>query len=46
MENDSQRFILFPLFHCFSSCMVRSTFPYSCLLFRMCDAYAEIGLFD
>jgi hypothetical protein len=25
--------------------MVWSAFPYSCLLFRMCNAYAEFGLF-
>jgi len=25
--------------------MVWSAFPYSCMLFNMCNAYAEIGLF-
>ena len=45
MSNDSQQFILFPLLHGFSSFMIWSAFPYSCLLFRKCNAYAEIGVF-
>ena len=28
----------------FRKCMVCSGFPYSCLLLRLCNAYAEIGL--
>ena len=31
--------------HGCSSCMAWSAFVYSCLLFSMCNAYAEIGLF-
>ena len=44
MQNDSQQFILFPLLHGFSSCIVWFAFPYSCLLFRMCNAYGETEL--
>ena len=44
-QNDSQQFTLFLLLHGFSSSTVWSAFPYSCLLFRMCNAYAESGLF-
>jgi hypothetical protein len=36
---------LFPLLHDFTGCTVWSAFPYSCLLFKMFNAYAEIGLF-
>jgi len=45
MQNDYQQFILLSLLHGFSSCMVLSALPYSSLLFRMCNAYAEIGLY-
>ena len=44
-QNDSQQFILFPLLHGFSSSIIWSAFPNSCLLFRMINAYAESGLF-
>jgi hypothetical protein len=45
MENDSQQFIFLPLLHVFHNYTVCSGFPCLCLLLRMCNAYAEIGLF-
>jgi len=45
MKTDSQQLILIPLLHVFSNCTVWSAFPYSTLLFEMCNAYAIIGLF-
>ena len=36
---------MFPLLYDFTGCTVSSAFPYSCLLFRMFNAYAETGLF-
>jgi hypothetical protein len=36
---------VFRFSHGFSSCMVWSAFPYSFLLFRICNANAEIALF-
>ena len=41
----SNRFFFFPLLYVFNNCMVCYEFQYLCLLLRMCDAYAEIGLF-
>jgi hypothetical protein len=35
----------FPCCMVFNNCMVCSGFPYSYLLFRMCNAYAETRLF-
>jgi hypothetical protein len=40
----SEQFILVPLLHGFNNSSVFSAMPYLCLLFRMCNAYAEIGL--
>jgi putative component of membrane protein insertase Oxa1/YidC/SpoIIIJ protein YidD len=44
MSLTSQQFILIPLLHGFNNSSVSSAVPYSCLLFSMCSAYAEIGL--
>ena len=33
------------LLMCFSKVIVSSTVPYSCLLFRICSAYDDCGLF-
>jgi len=33
-----------PLLHGFNSFNVSSAVPYSCLLFNICIAYAEVGL--
>ena len=35
----------FPFPNAFNNCMVCSGLPHSCLLLRMCNAYADIGLF-
>ena len=45
MNMASQQFIRVPLSHSFSNCIVLLALPYSCLLFKMCEAYAEVGLF-
>jgi len=42
----SQQFMWFPFWHFLSSFRVSSFVPYLCLLFEMCAAYAEVGLFD
>jgi len=42
----SQQSICFPFWHFLISFKVSSFVPYSCLLFKMCAAYAEVGLFD
>jgi hypothetical protein len=44
MYRDFQQFIFVPLLHGFDNSRVSSAVPYSCLLFSMCNAYAEIGL--
>ena len=41
----SQQFICVPLLRVFSNSVLSSVFPYSCVLFKICNAYAEIGLF-
>jgi len=41
----SQQFILVPLLHGVNNYSVSSAVPYSCLLFSMCNACAEIRLF-
>jgi hypothetical protein len=45
MKSDSQEFIFIPLLHVCSNSMDWSAFPYSCRLFKICNAYAEIELF-
>jgi hypothetical protein len=45
MQNDSQQFISLPLSHAHNNCVVCSRLPYSCLLLRICNAYADMGLF-
>jgi hypothetical protein len=45
MKSDSQQFIFIPLLHVFSNSTILFAFPYSGLLFKICSAYAEIGLF-
>jgi hypothetical protein len=40
----SQQFIFVTLLHGFNNSSVSSAVPYSCLLFSMCNTYAEIGL--
>jgi hypothetical protein len=45
MKSVSQQFIFVPLLLVFNIPVVSSAFPYSCLLFKICNAYAEIGLF-
>ena len=42
IQNDFQQF---PLLHVFNNCIVCSGLSYLCLLLRMCNAYAELGLF-
>jgi len=44
MQRVSQQLIFLPLLHGFNNSSVSSAVPYSCLLFSMCNAYAEIGL--
>ena len=44
MYRASQPLIFVPLLHGFSNSRVSSAVPYWCLLFSMCNAYAEIGL--
>ena len=44
MNSDSQQSILLPLEHGFSNFSVSSAGPNSCLLSRMCVAYAEVEL--
>jgi hypothetical protein len=44
MKKVSQQLILLPFWHGLSNSRVCSAVPYSCLLFSMCRAYAEIGL--
>jgi hypothetical protein len=44
MYNDSQISILAPFWQCFSNCSVAVAVPYSCLLCRICVAWADVGL--
>jgi hypothetical protein len=44
MYSASQQFIFVPFVHGFNNFRVCSTGPNSCLLLRMCIAYAEVGL--
>jgi len=45
MKSDSQQFVFIPLLHVPSNSTVLSAFPYSCLLFKIWNVYAEIWLF-
>jgi hypothetical protein len=40
-----QQFINLPLSHARSNCVVCSRLPYSCMLLRICNVYADTGLF-
>jgi len=45
MKSDSQQFVFIPLLHVLSNSMVLSAFAFSCLLFKIRNAYTEIWLF-
>jgi len=45
MYSDFQQFINLPFLHAFTNSIIRSCSPYSCLLSRICSAYADWGLF-
>ena len=45
MYSDSQQFINLTFLHAFTNSIIRSCSPYSCLLSRICSAYADWGLF-
>ena len=45
MKSDSQQFVSIPLLHVLSNSMILSAFPYSCLLFKILNTYAEIWMF-
>jgi len=40
----SQQLICVPLLHGFNNSNISAAVPYSCLLFNMCSAYADVGL--
>jgi hypothetical protein len=44
-KSDSQKFVFIPLLHVLSNSTVLFAFPYSCLLFKIWNKYAEIWLF-
>ena len=46
MYRFSQLFIFCPFLHGYISLRVLSAVPYSCLLFRICAAYADVVLLD
>ena len=46
MYRFSQLFIFYPFLHGCISLRVFSAVPYSCLLFKICAAYADVALLD
>ena len=45
MFGDSQHFINLSFLHASTNSIIRSFSPYSCILSRICSAYADCGLF-